>query len=212
MNESVLWVKPVGMAAFFLVGVFVLWLHQRSSKVRRERELAERAVEIEKGVERGVCNERGERLCVVCGEVATSYSVRTGSPWWDIAPFVFLSKLYALPQKYTVIDDPDNPVCTLDRRAAVQRLEQEHARLRAEHSRFNARQEQKVLMLDQGGLLQLVREDREEIKRQIGLRGAMRRMLDSSATMEEHHGRTYVLPPATTDTPIPGEPHDDEHQ
>lgn len=198
------YVKVIALLGFFFAfgcGVFVWNRNQRTSIKEADDE---RKKAIEHGVKQGILNEYGEPLCVVCKQVATKNAVRTGRSWIDSIPILsLLNKLYSMPWRYTVVEDQEggHRYCAAHRRAAEQRLEQMHARMRSDHAAFNASQQQKIAMLDQGGLDQLLREDTEVIQREIGLSGSMRRSLDSRGHITTGEAdKVHVLPVRSTGT------------
>jgi hypothetical protein len=188
-------VKALAIVAFMVALVLAVFLANRKRTELESGDPSEstdrtRAQAVALGVEAGILNRDGEPLCVVCDAVATRCTVRTGKSWFDKIPFLsMLNRLNAMPWRYTVEDDWEAGyrLCAVHRRAAEQRLEQLHHKIRAEHANFNAQQQQKIAMLDQGGLEQLLREDAEQIQRSIGLRGALRASLDSVETEAEVH-------------------------
>ena len=197
-TDDFTWVKVLGLISLFALIAFAVWLASRSSKKREEDERAKVEKAVSEGIEQGILNKYGEPMCVICGQVATRYGVVTGRSWFDKLPIVSrLNTLYSMPWRYKVEDDYErgHRLCTLHRKAAERRLDQLHAQMRSEHAQFNASLQQKVELMDQGGLDQLLREDTEEIKRSIGFKGVVRRSVE--ARFGEHE--VHVLPAATTD-------------
>jgi len=197
------WTKPVALAAFFVLLLGGIMLAVWRSKAAKAKEDEERSAAIKAGVDQGILNEHGQPLCVVCGEVATHPTPRTGRMWIDKIPGLrMLNDLTAMPWRYSVEDDYDaGPrLCKPHRRSAVQHLNRVHAAMRAEHAEFNARQEQKVHMLDQGGLERLVLQEAREIKQQLGLGTAMRTLLGSTPDGDTPNA-THVLTASSAHPP-----------
>jgi hypothetical protein len=201
VNDAPVWVTPLAVGALGLAVVLIMAFTRYRSWQQAKTDAEERKALIQKGVQQGVLNEYGEPLCRICGQVATKRPVKTGRSWFDQLPFFRgLNRLYAMPMRYSVVEEREaHPqLCSAHRSAAEQRLEHFHATLRSEHSRFNADQEQKVEMMNQGGLLQLLREDSERIRQHIGLGITRpRKVLDSASQL----GRPdlHVLPAQSTD-------------
>lgn len=182
--------------AIFIAALLMIVFSLRASRRQEAKEqlLVDNA--ISEGVAAGVLNESGHPLCAVCGQVATRYGVVTGRSWFDKIPILSrLNQLYSMPWRYTVEDDYENGyrLCSVHRRAAEHRLEQLHSQMRSDHADFNAKMRQKIAMMDQGGLIALLREDSEEIKRSIGFRGVVRRSVESRQLTHEVH----ILPPVS---------------
>lgn len=195
--DEMFWWRAAGWVALLLFFAAFYFIANRSSKKQQVVVEEEREKHVKIGIEKGVLNEYGEPMCVVCGQTATRYGVLTGRAWFDRIPLIArLNTLYAMPWRYTVVDDYEagHRLCGIHRRAAEHRLEQAHAQMRSDHAQFNAQQQQKVAMLDQGGLEQLLREDTEEIKRKIGFRGVVVRTFER---LPEH--AVHVLPVTSTD-------------
>ncbi len=176
-----------GLVMLVAIG-WLVWRGQRRARDEQEQAELQRTRMLSEAVARGVTDEYGNPLCAVCGDHAEHYLVGTGRPWFDRLPFVSRTqRLYALPWRYVVIDLPHlGPrLCAVHHRAAVQRLEAIHAELRAEHSRFNAKVQQRVAVLERGGLEQLLREDDADTKEILGL--GMRRIVEPQLPAAEVH-------------------------
>lgn len=133
---------------------------------------AEQKEQIAEGVKRGVLHLNGTPICVSCGGQATEPTVVTGRPWFDQIPIIqHVNRLYGLPWRYTVVEAPELGArfCVNCKRMAREKLEQAHAQIRAEHAQFNADQQDKLAMLDNGGLEDLVAKRVGEIRRAVGI-------------------------------------------
>ena len=185
-------VRIIGWIAVICIVAGIAWFVSRNAK---ESDIQKSEIVGES------CDDTNRHsMCVICGNPATRYSVRTGRPWFDQLPVLrWLNQLYAMPWRYSIVDDFTHGLrlCQSHREAAEQRLEQSHAQMRSEHAQFNASQLQKVAMLEQGGLEQLVREDAEAIKLSIGLRGVVRRSIEQPRLLVASREETHVLPVAT---------------
>ena len=146
----------LGLFAAILGTIIVALRTSKKSQSQRDKERDE---QIKVGVRRGICDDSGNPLCKICKvtsneeKIATEYTPVTGRPWWDELPIVSrIRELYALPDRYMVIDDyaQELRLCSQHKKMAVTRLKAFHAELRAEHSRFNAEQRERVDYMDQG--------------------------------------------------------------
>lgn len=197
--------KPFAIVLFVLsfVVLFILWRVRETR--RQDKEQERNAKLIEQGIKDGKLTKDGQPACVVCGAAAAHLLLKTGRTWMETAwGLRTLNRLYAMPWRYRIEDDWEGGpmLCTAHRRVAEQKLEQIHAKWRAEHSEFNAKQQQKIAALEQGGLVQIIIEDTEAIQQSIGLRGAMRRTLDSQVRMLKNTEEVHVLQSESTDVSI----------
>lgn len=192
------WVKVVVLLVFFVLVTFGVAVLHRISRKERQQRFEDHKKEIAKGVELGVMNEHGESLCVVCGAIAKHPTLVIGRAWFDRIPILSsLNRLYAMPWRYSVVDDWTRGLRLCDRHhdTGRERLEEVLATMRAEHARFNSTQQEKVQVLAQGGLEQLLIEDVERIRKGFGLRGKLRRVMSNGSDDDDVH----VLPLRTTD-------------
>lgn len=187
--------RPIFAALFLFllvaISVGTNYLHKRQ-KAKHHEEQKQR---IQEGMAKGECNEFGEPLCVICGAVALHTMPTTGKMWFDKIPvFSLLNDLMAMPWRYVIEDDMHgaHKLCSRHRKAAERRLKEAHSQLRAEHAQFNARAQERLALLDQGGLEQLLLNDDKLIKQQLGyvkeLPTALRNATSSSVDA------LYILP------------------
>ena len=193
MSEAL--VQPIGVALFFALLLVALLIAHRVQKKQDEKCAKDRREKIAIGVEKGVCNEDGEPLCVVCKEIATHYMPVTDRMLIDKLPGLkMLNDLTAMPWRYNIADDYTSgfKLCGRHRSTAERRLKEVHAGLRADHAKFNARQHERLELLDRGGLEKLLQNDEGLIQRQLGLVHSMRGTLQdpTSTGMDVLH----VLP------------------
>jgi hypothetical protein len=137
--------------------------------------------------------------CLICASVATHYAVVTGRSWFDRIPFLrWISQLQAMPWRYAIIEDWHQGLkyCAPHRRDAESILEQAHAKMRAEHAEFNARQQAKITVLDHGGLDQMLRRDFESILESIGL--AAKSETTQPRQLEAVASVVHMMPVAST--------------
>lgn len=157
----------VGIVALFIGVMAILIIRSIRSRKIAEQEKKENELKAEEGIAAGVLAKdpiTGEvySKCIVCGGRATTYAPISGASWMDKLPL--LNRLFGLPPRYTIVDDVENAFqyCKIHKEVAVKKLEQFHAALRAERSRFNADQADKVAHMDAGGLHQIVSEQHRE--------------------------------------------------
>lgn len=177
------WSALIALAMVLLVLGILIWSGRKQrAKAEHDAEQYRRKL-IAAGMQKGILNEDGDPLCVVCGEIATHYSLGTGRHWLDNLPLAAtLNKLYGLPWRYAVVELVEGGfrLCLVHNRAGHQRMEQAHATMRSEHAAFNAKMQQRIAALEQGGLEQLLRNDAAQIKQAIGLGRIEQVTLDAS--------------------------------
>lgn len=181
--------RIVAIVVFFIVMIFGVILAVRVTR-RRDIELeTERQAKIRELAATGAVDEYGQNVCVICGAPATRLTVRTGRPWFDSIPLLAtLNRLWGMPWKYAIVDDRElgGRLCSSHRRSAEAKLERIHSSWRSRHAEFNAAIQEEALMLDQGGLEQILREEQTKIKSIY----VIRQRLDSvsPALLKEHVG------------------------
>lgn len=192
MTDRYDFVPAYGLAGFFILVVAVLVFRYVRSRKVQEQEKKEAELKAEEGIAQGVLARdpvTGEiySRCIICGGHASTYAPISGSSWMDRLPL--LNRLFGLPPRYTIIDDMENgpQYCKIHKEVAVKKLEQFHAALRAERSRFNAEQADKVAQMDAGGLHQIVSEQHKESVMMLERR-------------REKLGALPMLPPAAPST------------
>lgn len=160
-------IRLIGIVTFLALcaGGVALWTHRsRREDARLEQERAEK---IRQSFEAGETDEHGNPKCVVCGARATCYTVRTGQHWSADIWFVrTLNRLWALPWRYTIVDDEElGPrLCSAHRRSAEAKLDHVHNGWRSRHASLNAAIHEESSVLDQGGLEASLIEEHNRIK------------------------------------------------
>ena len=181
----------VTAVVIFIALMLLTRRHKRVKSVEDE----ELAAKIQIGVENGVLNTYGQPLCVICGKVATRSTPKTGKMWVDKIPGLsLLNELTSMPPRYTieVTYDDGYRLCLSHYKSAITKLKRFHAQLRSDHARFNSEQQEKVELLDQGGLEKLIKRQAAEIKENLGL-VRVKALLDSSHDLEADAQPTRVL-------------------
>jgi len=132
-------------------------------RAARDDEEVERQRLIDEGIKLGHLTKEGHAACVICGTRATENAPLTGLSWLD--GISFLSRLFALPPRYIIIDSEGRgfEYCKIHKDVAVAQLEQFHGLLRAERATFNAEQAKKVAHMDGGGIHLKVRQHHNEV-------------------------------------------------
>ncbi len=173
----------LGLVGLILL-VTTLVKFARGSK-KRETEETERKRMIEEGIKLGHLTKEGHAACVICGARATENSPITGLSWLD--QISFLSRLFALPPRYVIIDTEGRgfEYCKIHKDVAVSVLEEFHGLLRAERAHFNAEQAKKVAKMDGGGVHLKVRNHHTEVVEHL------------TATIDDTDKVRHLLPAAS---------------
>lgn len=173
-----------------LVGVLLLlftiirFARGRKSRVVIENE---RKKMIEEGIKLGHLTKDGIAACIICGGAATENAPMTGLSWLD--NLSFLSRLFALPPRYVVIDSDGRgyEYCKIHKDVSAAKLEQFHGMLRAERGQFNASQAEKVAKMDGGGLQLSVQQYHNEVVAHL------------TATIDDTDKVRHLLPASQSD-------------
>lgn len=175
----------------FVVLVVTTRRHKRVKAVEDE----ELAANIKTGFDKGILNANGQPLCIACSKVATYCTPKTGKMWVDKIPGLsLLNELTSMPPRYSIeLSDDDGPrLCASHYKSALTKLKRFHAQLRSDHARFNSEQQEKVELLDQGGLEKLIKRQAAEIQENLGI-GEVKALLDSSHDLDTDAQPTRVL-------------------
>jgi hypothetical protein len=104
----------------------------------------------------------------------------------DWGPIAWLNRLYALPWRYSVVIEEVGPpvVCKPHNTQAVEHAEHFIGTLRAEHVRFNAQAQDKVMAMNRVTLMQLLRADEDRYHLVIPVGGAPAQLQSAKDTVE----------------------------
>jgi hypothetical protein len=174
-------VKVISMVALLLtVAAVIVYTSHRSRLQEKARSEAEKKA-IEAGVKKGICDEHGNPLCVICKElgedvIATECTPITGQSWWDKLPFIQTARLlWAQADRDIVVDDVSSGprLCRSHKTTAKRKLSEAHAACRAQLSAISAELREKIDYMDNGGTEAAVLATSKKIKASLGFEDAL---------------------------------------
>lgn len=186
----------VGGMVLCAVGlILTIWRSMNRQVERAEEEHAARIMTLHA---EGRVTADGEPICMVegCSKIARRPMPIIDQPAWDKIWFIrWIHKLYAMPWRYAVSFDYElghQVLCVSHGKQCVEKAEHFIATIRAEHAEFNARQLDKVAIMNNGGLHECLRASQEKIHTAFSVSAISYR--------EEREDSTFALPTTTSDS------------
>lgn len=164
--------QALTLAVLALVVGGGIWVARKNNaEVKRLEE--EEESRFQDAIARGELTQDGKPVCKGCGAAASECVPRTGTEL--VASRSKELDLTEMPWRYVILgDDDEAELCKPCRRIAINQLHALHAGLRADHAKYAAHLQQKLHMLERGGLVSLVKSENEKIMHELqhGVSGA----------------------------------------